>query len=223
MTPRTWTESIAVGIAFAGLVLGVSVIVLAMPAVTRALVPATGGTELSGLSEQATLDLAERVRVYVTRRDAPELPAMIDGREGFTPRAVAHLNDVRGVISAARIATGLLAGVVAIWIGAGISRRRYAALRRGITAGAYATAGAVVLALAGAATGFDRLFAGFHSLFFEGDTWLFEPGEMLVRLFPERFWATAGLLWGVLALLGGVVLYAIAQAIARRTPRAQSS
>jgi integral membrane protein (TIGR01906 family) len=53
---------------------------------------------------------------------------------------------------------------------------------------------------------FWNFFAGFHSLFFEGDSWLFLYSDTLIRLFPIRFWQDAFLLAAVIALGGGVAL-----------------
>ena len=53
---------------------------------------------------------------------------------------------------------------------------------------------------------FWNFFAGFHSLFFEGDSWLFYFSDTLIRLFPIRFWQDAFLWAAVIALGGGVAL-----------------
>jgi integral membrane protein (TIGR01906 family) len=53
---------------------------------------------------------------------------------------------------------------------------------------------------------FWNFFAGFHHLFFTGDSWLFEFSDTLIRLFPLRFWMDAFLLAAVIALGGGVAL-----------------
>jgi uncharacterized membrane protein len=49
---------------------------------------------------------------------------------------------------------------------------------------------------------FWNFFAGFHSLFFEGDSWLFLYSDTLIRLFPLRFWQDA-FLWAAVIALGG--------------------
>jgi integral membrane protein (TIGR01906 family) len=50
----------------------------------------------------------------------------------------------------------------------------------------------LMLALAiGLAIAFPFVFVGFHRIFFEGDTWLFQYSNTLIRLFPERFWRDA--------------------------------
>ena len=49
---------------------------------------------------------------------------------------------------------------------------------------------------------FDEFFVLFHSLFFEGNSWLFYFSDTLIRLFPIRFWQDA-LLWAAVIALGG--------------------
>ena len=53
---------------------------------------------------------------------------------------------------------------------------------------------------------FWNFFAGFHSLFFEGDSWIFRYSDTLIRLFPIRFWQDTFLLAAVVALGGGIAL-----------------
>jgi integral membrane protein (TIGR01906 family) len=53
---------------------------------------------------------------------------------------------------------------------------------------------------------FEIFFIFFHSLFFKGDTWLFEFSDTLIRLFPIRFWEDAFLWAAILALGGGAGL-----------------
>lgn len=53
---------------------------------------------------------------------------------------------------------------------------------------------------------FWEFFTLFHSLFFEGDSWLFYYSDTLIRLFPIRFWQDAFLWAAVLALGGGIGL-----------------
>lgn len=53
---------------------------------------------------------------------------------------------------------------------------------------------------------FWDFFAGFHSLFFEGDSWLFLFSDTLIRLFPLRFWQDAFLFAAAIALGGGLGL-----------------
>jgi len=64
----------------------------------------------------------------------------------------------------------------------------------------------VVIGIAVNPNVFWNFFAGFHSLFFEGDSWLFLYSDTLIRLFPLRFWQDAFLLAAVIALGCGVGL-----------------
>jgi len=72
-----------------------------------------------GPVQEGALDLAERVRVFVVSGDA-RAPSLVAGQPGFDAASVAHLEDVRSVLSAARIATVLLAIGVGLWIAATI-------------------------------------------------------------------------------------------------------
>lgn len=53
---------------------------------------------------------------------------------------------------------------------------------------------------------FWRFFTAFHTLFFEGNSWLFFYSDTLIRLFPIRFWQDAFLWAAVLSLGGGAGL-----------------
>ncbi len=53
---------------------------------------------------------------------------------------------------------------------------------------------------------FWQFFSFFHSIFFEGDSWLFYYSDTLIRLFPIRFWQDAFLWAAILALGGGAGL-----------------
>lgn len=53
---------------------------------------------------------------------------------------------------------------------------------------------------------FWTFFSGFHTLFFEGDSWLFHYSDTLIRLFPIRFWQDAVIAMAVIALGGGAAL-----------------
>ena len=64
----------------------------------------------------------------------------------------------------------------------------------------------VVIGIAVNPNVFWNFFAGFHSLFFEGDSWLFLYSDTLIRLFPLRFWQDAFLSAALIALGGGLGL-----------------
>jgi len=57
-----------------------------------------------------------------------------------------------------------------------------------------------------AATSFWEFFSWFHSIFFQGDTWLFPYSDTLIRLFPVRFWEDCFIYIGGFSLLVGLIL-----------------
>lgn len=189
--------------AFVLLMLGLALQVVLAPAFTRTLVARIGSAGLSGLSTASTLRLAEEVRIYVTDPHAPDLPAQVDGRAGFDERQVSHLDDVARVIVGASRLTWALVVVALVWAIAarragGAARATLAAALKG--SGVFLLVGVVVAGFAGMLD-FDALFTRFHGLFFAAGTWQFYSDDLLVQLFPERFWVIAGGAWGLLTLL----------------------
>lgn len=199
------------GIALAVLVTGVSVSLLTGHAFTWLLASRYSLAAEAGLPRQRMLDVAEQVRAFVVDGDAQTLPATVDGRPGFDDTAVSHLLDVRHVLDRARIVTGLLAALFAIWLGVQIARTRTAEVAAALRAGAVASASIVGLAVVVAASDFERFFAAFHGLFFTSGTWTFPYDSLLIRTFPEPFWVTAGLAWGGLVLLFAAGLWLTAR------------
>lgn len=58
----------------------------------------------------------------------------------------------------------------------------------------------ILLVLLGVFLDFDQLFTAFHSIFFEGDTWLFYTSDSLIRLFPTPFWVNVFITIGVISI-----------------------
>ena len=48
---------------------------------------------------------------------------------------------------------------------------------------------------------FEGLFAAMHSLFFSAGTWTFDYDSLLIKLFPEAFWAAMAALWAAVSLV----------------------
>jgi uncharacterized membrane protein len=81
-------------------------------------------------------------------------------------------------------------------------------------AGAVWCAVLIALAVLAGLSNFDALFTAFHGLFFAEGTWTFAADSLLIRTFPEQFWATAAGVWAALILLGAVALALCARALA---------
>ena len=136
-----------------------------------------------------------------------------DGTPLYNERELSHMDDVKRVTQGAlrvwyvALAVLLLLGGWA-WFGGWWSEYRLGLMRGGwLMVGLALTVGLiVVIGMVINPDVFWSFFAGFHSLFFEGDSWLFLYSDTLIRLFPIRFWQDAFLLAAVIALSGGVAL-----------------
>jgi integral membrane protein (TIGR01906 family) len=190
-------------LAFAVLAVALPLAVLESASVTRTLVDAYASPQSTNLPSERIAVLAEQVREFVVRGSG-ELPAQVDGRAGFDRASVSHLVDVRVVLRSTRIASGLIAAALAVWVGWSVSRRRFAEIGSALRAGALTTATVSGLAVLAAVTDFDAFFSAFHGLFFKAGTWTFSYDSLLIQLFPEPFWATLGAAWGVLVALMAV-------------------
>jgi len=136
-----------------------------------------------------------------------------DGSLLYNERELSHMADVKrvtqGALNVWYISLALLT-MLGIWSWHGDWMQ---AFRLGMMRGGWlmvGLAGAIgLIVLVGMTINpnvFWSLFEGFHSLFFEGDSWLFLYSDTLIRLFPLRFWQDAFLFAAVIALGGGVGL-----------------
>lgn len=136
-----------------------------------------------------------------------------DGTPLYNERELSHMDDVKrvtqGALKAWYVSLVLLAllGVWA-WFGGWWQDYRLGLMRGGwlMVGLAVAVGLIVVVGIAINPNVFWDFFAGFHSLFFEGNSWLFLYSDTLIRLFPIRFWQDAFLLAAIIALGGGIVL-----------------
>jgi len=132
--------------------------------------------------------------------------AFTDGSPLYNSRELSHMQDVKNVVQPV-LKIGY--GVWFVVLGLGIWAQWgswWQAYRRGLWRGGWLTVALIAAIAVFAATNFWQFFTEFHSLFFEGDSWLFLYSDTLIRLFPMRFWQDAFLAVGVIALAGGLVL-----------------
>ena len=136
-----------------------------------------------------------------------------DGTPLYNERELRHMDDVKLVTQGAlrvwyvSLAILLLLGIWA-WSSGWWSEYRLGLMRGGwlMIGLAVTVALIVVVGIAINPDIFFSFFTGFHSLFFEGDSWLFLYSDTLIRLFPIRFWQDAFLWAAVIALGGGIAL-----------------
>lgn len=136
-----------------------------------------------------------------------------DGSPLYGERELSHMDDVKRVTKGA-LNVWYISLALLIMLGAWSWREGWMqAYRQGLMRGGWLMVGLaaavgliVVIGIAINPNVFWNFFAGFHSLFFEGDSWLFLYSDTLIRLFPLRFWQDAFLYAAVIALGGGFAL-----------------
>ncbi len=136
-----------------------------------------------------------------------------DGAPLYGERELSHMEDVKSVVQGSLaiwyIALAiLLVLVVLAWNGdwlpeylAGLHRGGWWMIGLAVTLGFIAGTGILLNPDI-----FWAFFSWFHSIFFEGDSWLFYYSDTLIRLFPIRFWQDAVLAAAVIAFGGGLGL-----------------
>lgn len=136
-----------------------------------------------------------------------------DGTALYNERELSHMEDVKRITQAALTvwyATLVLLLGLGIWSRVAHWEQAY---RQGMMRGGWLMVGLaiaigliVVIGILINPNVFWNFFAGFHSLFFVGDSWLFLYSDTLIRLFPIRFWQDAFLLAAAIALGSGIIL-----------------
>lgn len=127
----------------------------------------------------------------------------------LTLDAVSHLDDVFGVVQAAK--WWLLAAVVAACVGctATAFRGGKRLLGRVLAGAGVFVLAAFALLAAWVAIDFDGFFAQFHSLFFAAGTWTFSWDSLLICMYPPDFWVGMGAIWLVVTVACCVVCITI--------------
>lgn len=130
-----------------------------------------------------------------------------DGAPLYDQRELTHMEDVQRVTQAAlrawMFASVILAGL-GIWAWRGGWQADYL---HGLRRGGWLVLGLAAALAVFAAVAFWQFFTFFHSLFFQGDSWLFEYSDTLIRLFPLRFWQDV-FIWVAVIVVGGALALA---------------
>ena len=138
-----------------------------------------------------------------------------NGEPVFNERELSHMDDVKRTVQGSlrvwyiTLALLLLFGLWA-WFDGEWQAYLLGLMRGGwLMIGLAVTIGLIVLiGITINPNVFWNFFAWFHSLFFEGDSWLFLYSDTLIRLFPIRFWQDM-FLWAAVIVLGGGVALAL--------------
>ncbi len=129
-----------------------------------------------------------------------------DGQQIYNGRELSHMADVKGVVQLLLKVWYLdlfLIVLLGLWAWKGNWKFEFV---MGVRNGGYITVGLLVALAAFASISFWQFFTWFHSLFFSGDTWLFEFSDTLIRLFPIRFWQDAVTYIGGFSIIVGILI-----------------
>lgn len=63
---------------------------------------------------------------------------------------------------------------------------------------------------------FDTFFVGFHRVFFEGETWIFNYSDSLIQFYPVLFWMRASYGIALFVLFGAILFTALGAWLMRR-------
>lgn len=129
--------------------------------------------------------------------------------------ALDHLQDCIPIFATSRIAIvlSLVFGLVGVILLILRRRRKLAGWILFVTP--LAVIGLIVVLAIWAFVDFDSLFAGLHSLFFTGGSWLFPADSLLITLFPEGFWMGMGIVWVVVSIVACLIVSVIGRFVKR--------
>lgn len=136
----------------------------------------------------------------------PDFDVAVASEPVLNERERGHMRDVRGVF------IGFFAvAAVAAAVGLAIAARRRGADRArtwgAVRGGALALIAALVIGGVVSFVAFDALFEMFHSIFFPGGSYTFDPAtERLVQLFPFQFWQETAIVVGVVCIVVAVIV-----------------
>jgi len=173
-----------------------------------------------GFTDEERLIVADRAITYLRSDAGIELLGDLEGDEGplFNERELAHMEDVKAVTRQAFLAHGFLGLLIAFSLGVLlVLRDAQPRISTSLLRGSLLTIALLVALVALVYLNFDWFFTRFHLTFFEGDSWIFDLSDTLIRLFPTRFWFDAASLWGVFTLGEAVILGVVAWLSGRLT------
>jgi len=173
-----------------------------------------------GFTDEQRLTVAEKAITYLRSEEGIETLGDLEGEEGplFKDRELVHMVDVKVLTRQTFLAHGLLGLLIAVSLGVLlIIRDTQPQISASLLRGSLLTVALLLALVALVYLNFDWFFTRFHLAFFEGDSWIFNLSDVLIRLFPTRFWFDAASLWGVLTLVEAVILGGIAWLSGRLT------
>jgi len=158
-----------------------------------------------GLTQFERIEMSKFAINYLRNQEGVEYLGDLTFRDGtpqYNERELSHMVDVKVLVNQMiRFWYVSFAAIILILIFSIYQGWRNEFLS-GLLKGAYLTLGLIIAILLAVFTNFNVLFTGFHRIFFEGSTWIFNYSDTLIRLFPLRFWQDAFIFVGGFTVLG---------------------
>jgi integral membrane protein (TIGR01906 family) len=129
-----------------------------------------------------------------------------DGSPLYNDRELGHMLDVKIVVQQVLRVFYLAAAALSllgVWAWFGKWWTKYLS---GMSRGGWLTAMLIFGFALLASISFWQFFTAFHQIFFEGDSWLFNYSDTLIRLFPIKFWQDVCIYIFGFALVSGVLI-----------------
>lgn len=165
--------------------------------------------DIYGFTQEERLKYAKVSIEYLNNDAGPEFLADLtfeDGMPLYKAREVSHMLDVKILIQVAlKVWAGAFGALIILGITAKLTESTQAYFK-GAQRGGWLTLGLVAFLGIIASIDFWRFFTEFHHIFFEGETWIFEYSDTLIRLFPMRLWQDAFIMEAIIVVGGGLVL-----------------
>jgi integral membrane protein (TIGR01906 family) len=162
-----------------------------------------------GFTTAERLEFGNQTRRYLvsnmTLDDLRELE-FENGESIYIERELEHLLDVKIVLNGLFRVFWISAGILLL---AGVYSAKkdwWQQYKSSISRGGWLTTFLLGLIIVLTVVNFQSLFIYFHRIFFEGNSWLFKYSDTLIRLFPIQFWQDVFLVFGLLTLVGGILI-----------------
>lgn len=209
----TW-RSAAVFVSTILVILALAVLPLLSSSFVHVALDVAGSARLLGLEATVTHELSDRSVAELVAGPGTFAFAGPDGAPFYDEAERRHLGDARMLLWLLLVA-GAIAGLLVTALLATARGSARASLWRSVSrAGATTALVVVVMAIVGLVA-FEPFFTLFHEVFFPAGGWSFDPARQhLVQLYPFGFWQVAAAGLGILALILGVVAWALGRTMA---------
>ncbi|MBI4140012.1 DUF1461 domain-containing protein [Candidatus Woesearchaeota archaeon] len=121
----------------------------------------------------------------------------------FSKEESSHISDVRKLFKKIFVATYAL---LALWFLALLSLRDKQLVKKSLRLGAVTSLIIVLIIFIASLISFTSFFNAVHEPFFTEKSWIFTSDSLLITLYPESFFQTMALRWGIIVFFTSVII-----------------